>query len=113
MRSVIVLPTYNERENLTNLVPIVLGLDPSIEILVVDDDSRLLRLVTANLQQAGYDVVLNDIGQEQLDRALASIQHYQDKDSGYSKQQSTRPQSLGYGLVDSPAGQAAAFSSWR
>lgn len=39
--------------------------------------------------------------------ALASMQHYQDKDSGYSKQQSTRPQSLGYGLVDSPAGQAA------
>ena len=26
---------------------------------------------------------------------------------GYSKQQSTRPQTLGYGLVDSPAGQAA------
>jgi pimeloyl-ACP methyl ester carboxylesterase len=48
--------------------------------------------------------------------ALASIQHYQDKDSGYSKQQSTRPQTLGYGLVDSPAGQAAwileKFWSW-
>ena len=28
-------------------------------------------------------------------------------DSGYSKQQSTRPQTLGYGLVDSPAGQCA------
>ena len=28
-------------------------------------------------------------------------------DSGYSKQQSTRPQTLGYGLTDSPAGQAA------
>jgi pimeloyl-ACP methyl ester carboxylesterase len=39
--------------------------------------------------------------------ALASMQHYQDWDSGYSKQQSTRPQSVGYGLVDSPAGQAA------
>ncbi len=39
--------------------------------------------------------------------ALAGMQHYQDKDSGYSKQQSTRPQTLGYGLVDSPAGQAA------
>ena len=30
-----------------------------------------------------------------------------DWDSGYSKQQSTRPQTLGYGLADSPAGQAA------
>jgi len=48
--------------------------------------------------------------------ALAGMQHYQDKDSGYSKQQSTRPQTLGYGLVDSPAGQAAwileKFWSW-
>jgi pimeloyl-ACP methyl ester carboxylesterase len=39
--------------------------------------------------------------------ALAGIQHYQEWDSGYSKQQSTRPQTVGYGLVDSPAGQAA------
>ena len=39
-------------------------------------------------------------------RALAALQHYQEWDSGYSKQQSTRPQSVGYGLVDSPAGLA-------
>jgi pimeloyl-ACP methyl ester carboxylesterase len=39
--------------------------------------------------------------------ALAGMQHYQDWDSGYSKQQSTRPQTLGYGLADSPAGQCA------
>ena len=39
--------------------------------------------------------------------ALAGMQHYQDWDSGYSKQQSTRPQTLGYGLADSPSGQAA------
>jgi pimeloyl-ACP methyl ester carboxylesterase len=48
--------------------------------------------------------------------ALAGIQHYQDWDSGYSKQQSTRPQTVGYGLVDSPAGQAGwileKFWSW-
>ena len=35
------------------------------------------------------------------------MQFYQDHDSGYSKQQSTRPQTLGYGLADSPIGQAA------
>jgi len=34
-------------------------------------------------------------------------QFYRDWDSGYAKLQSTRPQSLGYGLVDSPAGLAA------
>lgn len=39
--------------------------------------------------------------------AIEAFQFYQDWDSGYSKQQSTRPQTLGYGLVDSPAGQAA------
>jgi epoxide hydrolase len=39
--------------------------------------------------------------------ALGKFAHYQEHDSGYSKQQSTRPQSVGYGLVDSPAGQLA------
>lgn len=38
--------------------------------------------------------------------ALASINDYGENGSGYSKLQSTRPQSIGYGLVDSPAGQA-------
>jgi len=40
-------------------------------------------------------------------RALKGIKHYRDWDSGYSKQQSTRPQTVGYGLTDSPSGQAA------
>lgn len=39
-------------------------------------------------------------------RALMKMQHYQDWDSGYSKEQSTRPQTVGYGLVDSPVGLA-------
>ncbi|NCF44336.1 MAG: alpha/beta fold hydrolase [Proteobacteria bacterium] len=39
--------------------------------------------------------------------ALAGLKFYQDSDSGYSKQQATRPQTLGYGLADSPSGQAA------
>jgi pimeloyl-ACP methyl ester carboxylesterase len=53
---------------------------------------------------------------EQEQGALASLQHYEQNDSGYSKQQSTRPQTIGYGLVDSPAGQAGwiieKFWSW-
>ncbi|MFO1082739.1 MAG: epoxide hydrolase [Reyranellaceae bacterium] len=40
-------------------------------------------------------------------RALKGIKYYADWDSGYSKQQSTRPQTVGYGLTDSPVGQAA------
>ena len=39
--------------------------------------------------------------------ALASMQFYNDHDSGYSKEQSTRPQTIGYSLVDSPVGQLA------
>jgi pimeloyl-ACP methyl ester carboxylesterase len=39
-------------------------------------------------------------------RALERMQYYNDWDSGYSKQQQTRPQSVGYGLVDSPVGLA-------
>ena len=48
---------------------------------------------------------MNDLtGLEQS--ALAAFQFYQNEDSGYSKQQGTRPQTLGYGLSDSPIGQA-------
>jgi pimeloyl-ACP methyl ester carboxylesterase len=39
--------------------------------------------------------------------ALAGFDHYQQWDNGYSTQQSTRPQTLGYGLADSPSGQMA------
>lgn len=39
-------------------------------------------------------------------KALQALQYYQESDSGYSKQQSTRPQTVGYGLVDSPVGLA-------
>ena len=49
-------------------------------------------------------------------RSLADMAHYQDQESGYAKQQGTRPQTLGYGLADSPAGQAAwiieKFRAW-
>lgn len=48
--------------------------------------------------------------------ALAALEEFRRWDSGYAKQQATRPQTLGYGLVDSPAGQLAwiveKFRSW-
>jgi pimeloyl-ACP methyl ester carboxylesterase len=48
--------------------------------------------------------------------AMAGVNAYMAHDSGYSKQQSTRPQTLGYSLVDSPAGQCGwileKFWSW-
>jgi epoxide hydrolase len=39
--------------------------------------------------------------------ALAAFAEHRASGTGYSKQQSTRPQTLGYGLVDSPAAQCA------
>jgi dolichol-phosphate mannosyltransferase len=38
-RALIIIPTYNERENINRIVPAVLGQDPSIDVLVVDDGS--------------------------------------------------------------------------
>ena len=39
--------------------------------------------------------------------ALLKIEHYRRADSGYARIQGTRPQTLGYGLMDSPAGLCA------
>jgi epoxide hydrolase len=48
--------------------------------------------------------------------ALASLRHSAEWDSGYSTEHSTRPQTIGYALVDSPAALAAwiveKFWSW-
>src|SRR5262249_22175521 len=47
---------------------------------------------------------------------LQAMGHYQRWEAGYSVQQMTRPQTLGYSLADSPVGQAAwifeKFLSW-
>jgi len=48
--------------------------------------------------------------------ALASLERAQATEDGYSLEQSTRPQTIGYGLVDSPAALCAwiieKFASW-
>jgi dolichol-phosphate mannosyltransferase len=38
-RALVVVPTYNECENLPQIVPVILAQDPRLEILVVDDGS--------------------------------------------------------------------------
>jgi len=38
-RALVVIPTYNERENLANIVPLTLEQDPRLEVLVIDDNS--------------------------------------------------------------------------
>ena len=39
MKSLIIIPTYNERENIERIVPQVLEQDSSIHVLIVDDNS--------------------------------------------------------------------------
>ncbi|HEY2159946.1 MAG TPA: alpha/beta fold hydrolase [Solirubrobacteraceae bacterium] len=53
--------------------------------------------------------VFGELGEltESEQAVLARVVEYRRTGNGYSKQQSTRPQTLGYGLVDSPAGQCA------
>jgi pimeloyl-ACP methyl ester carboxylesterase len=49
---------------------------------------------------------MEDLSPRELS-ALDAMQFYNQWDSGYSKQQSTRPQTLGYALADSAVGQMA------
>ncbi|SRR5579875_1071309 len=82
--------------------------------LGIQDSSNCLG-VHVNMPIAPPDPSAPDLT-EQEKSALASIKYYDDWDSGYSKQQSTRPQTLGYALCDSPVGQMAwileKFWSW-
>lgn len=38
-RGLVIVPTYNESENVTRIVPLILAQDPGLEVLVVDDNS--------------------------------------------------------------------------
>jgi dolichol-phosphate mannosyltransferase len=38
-KALVIVPTYNESENVTRIVPLILAQDPRIEVLVVDDNS--------------------------------------------------------------------------
>ena len=39
MNAIVIVPTYNERDNLTSLIPAILEVDGALDILVVDDGS--------------------------------------------------------------------------
>ncbi|MCC6243804.1 MAG: polyprenol monophosphomannose synthase [Gemmatimonadaceae bacterium] len=38
-RGLVIVPTYNESENIARIVPLILAQDPRLEVLVVDDNS--------------------------------------------------------------------------
>ncbi len=39
LKTLVIIPTYNEKENIRNIVPTVLAQAPNVEVLVVDDGS--------------------------------------------------------------------------
>ena len=53
---------------------------------------------------------------EEEQQAINALAYYQKQDSGYAKEQATRPQTIGYSLADSPVGQLSwiveKFRSW-
>ena len=63
--------------------------------------------IHVNMPNAGATKAARENPTAEDEVALAGAKFYQAWDSGYSKQQSTRPQTLGYGLSDSPIGQSA------
>ncbi len=62
--------------------------------------------IHVNMPNASATKAARENPTEEDKRALARAMEYQNVDAGYSKQQSTRPQTLGYALADSPVGQA-------
>jgi pimeloyl-ACP methyl ester carboxylesterase len=71
-------------------------------------DSGHLAGIHLNMPRAAPAALkaLGDLTEDEQ-AALAGLGHYRRWESGYSTQQATRPQTLGYGLVDSPAAQCA------
>ena len=65
------------------------------------------RAIHLNMPNAGATEEAKQNPTDADKNAFKGASFYQQWDSGYSKQQSTRPQTLGYGLSDSPIGQCA------
>ncbi|MEM6415328.1 MAG: epoxide hydrolase family protein [Pseudomonadota bacterium] len=65
------------------------------------------KAVHLNLVLAKPDKAILQAPTDAEANAFKSALHHRKVGTGYSKQQATRPQTLGYGLTDSPVGQAA------
>lgn len=63
--------------------------------------------IHVNMPSAGPTREARENPTDRDKQAFAGGRYYQQWGDGYSKQQATRPQTLGYALVDSPMGQAA------
>lgn len=69
-----------------------------------DKNCRAIHLNMATVTPTPEQMTDLSAGERQT---LNALKHYQQWDSGYSKEQATRPQTIGYSLVDSPVGLLA------
>jgi epoxide hydrolase len=75
-------------------------------VMAIERPDRLVG-IHVNMPIVGPDRdTLDDLTDEEQ-RALDAMAAHREQGIGYATQQSTRPQTLGYGLTDSPAGQCA------
>jgi pimeloyl-ACP methyl ester carboxylesterase len=88
----------------------------SISALIAQRDAEHVVGIHLTPPLAPPDPATFDDLTERERAALASLEHAAEWESGYSREQATRPQTIGYALVDSPAALAAwiveKFWSW-
>ena len=87
-----------------------------VSMAVARENPDHCKAVHVNMLVAPPDPDTMDNLTEAEQQSLADFQIFNENETGYSSQQKTRPQTLGYGLVDSPIGQAAwvleKFHAW-
>ena len=66
MRVLVVIPTYNEVENIAVMVPKVRAIVPDASILVVDDNDEAREVAADRLMSLGYSVIQAANGDEAL-----------------------------------------------
>ncbi len=86
MQALVVIPTYNERENLPALVQAVLDVDPDLHILVVDDASPdgTGQVAEALARRSGRVRVLHRAGKQGLGTAYVAGFRYA-LEAGYER----------------------------
>ena len=52
--SIVIIPTYNERENIENIIRAVFALEHGFHILVIEDGSPKIDISNEILQKLGY-----------------------------------------------------------
>jgi epoxide hydrolase len=79
----------------------------SVSTSIAQQDPEHVAGIHLNPPLAGPDPATLDDLTEGERAALASLEHAAEWDSGYSQEHATRPQTIGYALVDSPAALCA------